>query len=249
MLQAAGVLLIIGIWVLIALYQRRIAATPFPYPWEAVRAIFTTRGTAAGSFTHLGASLLRWLTGYLLAVGTGVLIGIFMALVPVAGTLLYPLVHVIQLIPGLAWVPIALILFGLGNGATIFMIAATAVVPVIINTRSGIQQINQNMLRAARMMELGHLSTFTKIILPGAAPSIVSGLRIASANGFRVLISAEMVVGSGLGLGYSLLQARWNLDYSAAFGALVLIVLTGLIFEQALFYPLEMHVRRRRGLA
>ncbi len=233
---------------LIGIYQRRIAGTPFPYPWEAVRAIFTTRGAAAGSFAHLGASLLRWLAGYLLAVGIGVLAGIFMALVPAIGTLLYPLVHVIQLIPGLAWVPIALILFGLGNGATIFMIAATAVAPVIINTRSGIQQINQNMLRAARMMELSTVQTFTKIILPGAAPSIVSGLRVASANGFRVLISAEMVVGSGLGLGYSLLQARWNLDYSTAFGALLLIVLTGLLFEQVLFHPLEMHVLRRRGL-
>jgi len=124
----------------------------------------------------------------------------------------------------------------------------TAISPVIINTRAGIREIDKSLIRAAKMMELSSIRTFFRVIIPGAAPSIVSGLRIASANGFRVLISAEMVVGTGVGLGYSLLQARWNLDYRAAFGTVILIAIVGLSFEKLVFYPLEMKVRSRRGI-
>jgi len=63
-----------------------------------------------------------------------------------------------------------------------------------------------------------------------------------------VLISAEMVIGTGLGLGYGLLQARWNLDYNAAFGSLMLIALTGLAFEKLVFFPAEQRIRNRRGM-
>ena len=216
---------------------------PFPYPWEAAATLFST-----DILLHTAASLLRWGTGFGIAVAAGVLIGILMALKPLLGELLYPIVHTLQLIPGLAWIPITLLLFGLGNQATIFMITATAIAPVILQTKTGIQLIDRSLLRAAHMMELNPLQTFFEIILPGAAPAIISGLRVSSANAFRVLISAEMVVGSGIGLGYTLMQARWNLDYTGAFGSVLLIAGIGLLFEHALFHPWEKRVLSKRGL-
>jgi ABC-type nitrate/sulfonate/bicarbonate transport system permease component len=176
------------------------------------------------------------------------ILGLVMGIFPSWGLFLNPLITALQLIPGLAWVPITLILFGLGPGATVFMIAATALSPVVINTRTGVEQIGPGLLRAAAMMELSPGRIFFRVILPGAAPSLVSGLRIGAANGFRVLISAEMVVGTGLGLGYSLYQSRWTLDYASSFAALLLIVLIGLILERLVFVPLEERVCRRRGL-
>lgn len=247
--QAAGVLLMIGIWILFAAYNRRGPDKPFPYPWDSVAALFRSGPGGTGAFLHAGASLLRWAGGFGLAVFLGIGLGLLMAVIPPVGSLLSPLITTLQVIPGLAWVPIVLILFGLGNGATVFMITVTAVVPVIINTRAGLLLIGPDLLRAGRMMELSRWKTFRSIILPGAAPSIVSGLRVGAANGFRVLISAEMVVGTGLGLGYSLFQYRWTLDYEAAFGSLLLIALIGLSFERLLFIPVEKRINRKRGLA
>ncbi len=184
----------------------------------------------------------------MLASSIGILLGLLMGMSPSIGKLLSPLITTLQLIPGLAWIPITMILFGLGNGATIFMITVTAIAPVVINTRSGIQQIDTGLLQASRTMELSPTRTFFQVILPGASPSIISGLRTGAANGFRVLISAEMVVGSSLGLGYALYQSRWTLDYQAAFGALTLIVIIGLLVERVIFSSIDHQIRQKRGL-
>jgi len=249
-LLVAGILLIILIWTLLAFYLRQVKGRPFPYMWEAVMAIFSpSSGQENHILLHTFHSLSRWLTGYGIAVVAGISLGFATAASPRLATLLHPLIHTLQLIPGLAWVPIALILFGLGNASAIFMIAVTAFAPIVINTRSGIRHIEPNLLRAAQMMELGRIKTFSHLILPGAAPSIINGLRVASANGFRVLISAEMVLGSNLGLGYDLLQARWSFDYETAFGAVIIIVLIGLVVEKLIFSPIDDIISRKRGVA
>ncbi len=243
--QLSGILMILLIWILLAAYQRIALDKPFPYPWEAILALLDP---SQNMLLHAGASLLRWGSGFILASSLGIVLGIIMGLSPVVERLFSPLVTVLQLIPGLAWIPITMIVFGLGNGATIFMITVTAIAPIIINTRSGIQQIETVLLQAAQTMELSPRRTFFRVILPGAAPSIISGLRTGAANGFRVLISAEMVVGSSLGLGYALYQSRWTLDYQAAFGALTLIIIIGLIVERVIFSSLDCHIRQKRGL-
>ncbi len=244
----SGYLLVPVVWMVISFYNREFAGKPFPYPWEAVFAIFHTDKSGINLFIHTGASLLRWGAGFALAALSGIFLGILTAYNRRFDILLSPLVTVIQLIPGLAWIPIALILFGLGNFSTIFMIAVTSLTPVLINTRGGITQIDPVIIKAIRMMELKKTDVFRKIIIPGAAPSVLSGLRVGAANGFRVLISAEMIVGSGLGLGFSLYQSRWSLDYNLSFGALILMAAIGLILERAVFSPIERRVKRSRGL-
>lgn len=246
--SSAGVLLLLLLWMLLAFYFQEKAGKPFPYPWEAVKALFLIPHGDISLFLHAGISLLRWTAGYAIASAAGLFFGVLMWRFPLADRLASPFVATVQLIPGLAWVPIALIIFGLGNDSAIFMITMTAVAPVILNTRSGIHQIDITLLRVGEMMELSEWQRFRKIILPGAAPSIISGLRVAAANGFRVLISAEMIVGSASGLGFSMYQSRWTFDYAAAFGALLLIIVIGLIIERVIFFPLEKQVLQKRGL-
>ena len=87
------------------------------------------------------------------------------------------------------------------------------------------------------------------MLLPGALPHILSGLRIGLGNGWRVLLAAEMVVGAGTGLGYSIIQARWTLDYSSAFACLLVILGIGLTVEHLVFAPLERWTVERWRLA
>jgi ABC-type nitrate/sulfonate/bicarbonate transport system permease component len=243
-----GLLLLLLIWILIALYEREVQAKPFPYPWEAVLSIFTTPANNTALLIHGGVSLLRWIGGYGIALAIGISWGIAIWRFPLFQRLTEPLVSTIQLIPGMAWIPITLILFGLGNGSTVFMIAMTSLPPVAVNTYTGMQQLDPGLLKIPSMLELTERQRLFRVVIPGALPSIIGGLRIGAANGFRVLISAEMVVGSSLGLGYSMFQSRWTLDYASAFGALLLIIVIGLIFEQMVFLPLEQKVLQKRGL-
>ncbi len=245
--KGSGYLLILLVWLGLAIYQREAAGKPFPYPWEALASIFRRNGSQVGMALHTGISMLRWSAGFLIALVSGTLWGILCGVSRIADRLLTPMLTVLQLIPGLAWIPIAMILFGIGNGATIFMIAITVFVPIAINTRGGIRGIDPLILRAVSMMELDRWQVFRCIILPGSALGLVNGLRIGAANGFRVLISAEIVVSSGFGLGYSLFQSRWSLDYASAFGVLIIIALIGLFLEKLIFLPLETSINRRRG--
>ena len=243
-----GIGLLLAVWILLAAVEQEVNGKPFPYPWQAVTAVITPAPMQQSIFLHAGISLVRWLSGFLIAVLIGVPVGLVMGLKPRVSSLLTPAVTSLQLIPGLAWIPITLILFGLGTTSTIFMISATALSPIIINTQAGVHQLDPHLLLAAETMELSRRRVFSKIIIPGTAISLVSGLRTGAANGFRVLISAEMVVGSSLGLGYSLFNARWSLDYETAFGALLVIILIGLAIEKLLFASWDTRVRRRQGV-
>ena len=98
------------------------------------------------------------------------------------------------------------------------------------------------------MMGAGQMTMLFKVLLPGAMPSIISGLRIGLGNGWRVLVAAEMIVGAGTGLGYSIIQARWTLDYASAFACLCVICVIGLLIEHLVFNPLEKRTVERWSL-
>lgn len=242
-----GILILLAFWILLAYIEQELHGKPLPYPWQALKAILIPGQMQNSIFIHAATSLLRWGTGFALALMIGIPAGMLMGLFPRVSSILSPAVTTLQLIPGLAWIPITLILFGLGNTATIFMITATSLSAVIFNTQAGIHQLDGQLLLAARTMELSRPVILRKIIIPGSALSLINGMRVGSANGFRVLISAEMVVGSNVGLGYFLINSRWTLDYEAAFGALLVIILIGLILEKGVFARWHSHVRSRQG--
>jgi ABC-type nitrate/sulfonate/bicarbonate transport system permease component len=162
--------------------------------------------------------------------------------------LLMPLVYVLQLVPGLAWIPIAILLFGIGNRATVFMIAVTALAPVAVNMVAGIRGAAQEHLRVARMAGAGRWQTFAHVLLPGAVPHLLSGLRVGLGNSWRVVVAAEMIVGTGTGLGYSIIQSRWTLDYASAFVCIIVICVVGLLVEYVGFAKLEEATVRRWGM-
>ena len=244
--------IIVIIWQLVALWISYSRGITFPTPFQTCLRLTTLFSGIdlydKSIYQHLTASLARWGTGYLLAVVFGILAGLILG----GSTILYetcmPVVHVLQLIPGLAWIPIALLIFGIGDASTIFMIFIMGITPIILNTAGGIRGIPPIYIKTARMMGGGRFLLFFQIMLPAATVSIVCGLRIGLANSWRVLIAAEMIVGAGVGLGYAIIQSRWTLDFEAAFVCILLICLIGLVVEKLVFEVLEKRIMTQMGL-
>ncbi|NLF19275.1 MAG: ABC transporter permease [Lentisphaerae bacterium] len=242
--------LMVAVWYALAGWVRWQRGVEFPTPGDCLgRLVAMLRGEKLYGYSvgeHVLSSFLRrWLAGYLLAVAAGLGLGLVVGVSRRLHEVMMPLATVIQLIPGLAWVPIALLLFGIGNTATVFMIFITALVPIIINTAGGIEAVPDIYCRAARMMGASWPRVFCQVMLPAALPAVVNGLRIGFANGWRVLIAAEMVVGVGLGLGYAIIQARWSLDFEAAFVCIAIICAVGLVFEKVVFAVIERRITER----
>ncbi len=239
-------------WQAVSMWVFEIKGVVYPSPADTVlRLIDMLSGTKLYDHTiieHLMSSLARWGTGYVLAAITGIVAGMLMGASPaINGIGMIPMT-VLQLIPGLAWIPIALLLFGLGETSTVFMIYMTVLPAVAISTASGIREAPPIYRRAASILGTGRAAMFFRVLLPAASLQMLNGLRIGLANGWRVLIAAEMVVGVGLGLGYVLVQARWSLDFEAAFVSILVICAIGLFIEKILFSAVERRVRDRLGL-
>jgi ABC-type nitrate/sulfonate/bicarbonate transport system permease component len=199
-------------------------------------------------FYHVYASLRRWLIGY----GIAVIIGLTTGLILGYSSRLYQAgmvpVCILQMIPGLAWIPIAMLIFGLGDLSAIFIIGMTAIAPIILNVSTGIRQVPPVNVRVARMVGSSNLSLFFKVLLPYAVLDINNGLRIGMANAWRVLIAAEMVVGVAVGLGYSISQATYTIDYLTAFSCIIVICFIGLFVEKIFFAEIEKFARHRMGM-
>lgn len=251
----AGILLVLLIWYLMAWYVNEFMdiVLRFPYPsesigwaWDAL--IRENRIYGHTILEHLTASLRRVLIAFIGAAVVGIVLGTILGYF----TKIYPIgiipVTVFQTIPGLAWVPIALLLFGLGDKASIFIIFAVATMVITINVSGGIRTIPDVVTRAAGMMGANGVIMFFKILVPYSAVSIINGLRLGMGSAWRVLIAAEMLIGTGIGLGSSMEILRDDLDYVGAFGCIVIIVIIGLIIDKVIFSAIERSVRHRLGM-
>ena len=231
-------LLLFAGWTILALFEREVGDKPFPYPWEALKSLFILRKGDISLFLHAGYSLLRWITGYVIASVTGIVLGIGMWRYPVFKQADLA-VHIDDTVDSRYRLdsdcPDSV---RSGQYIDDFHDCHDRTGTGCSQHTDGIQQIGPNLMLVSRMLELSRKKIVTRIILPGAAPSMINGLRVAAANGFRVLISAEMIA-ELQPVGYSLYQSRWTLDYASAFGSLLLIVVIGLIIEQLLFIPLR----------
>ena len=251
----AGILLVLLIWYLMAWYVNEFMdiVLEFPYPSESIGWAWDalTRENKIYGHTmweHLTASLRRVLIAFVLAAAVGIVLGTILGYF----TKIYPIgiipVTVFQTIPGLAWVPIALLLFGLGDKASIFIIFAVATMVITINVAGGIRMIPDVITRAAGMMGANSIIMFFKILIPYSAVSIINGLRLGMGSAWRVLIAAEMLIGTGIGLGSSMEILRDDLDYVGAFGCIVIIVIIGLLIDKVIFSAIEKSVRHRLGM-
>ena len=246
------VFFLLMVWQVIAFIVFYSRGVVFPNPWQTFARFWEllSGGTILRYtiYGHLYESLVRWGTGFLMAGVTGISIGILMGWSSFFERLMMPIIFILQPIPSLAWIPVAILLLGLGQRSTIFIIFLAGVFPIVINMAAGVSSVNKMYIRAAKMLGSDDKTLFFKVLLPGAIPHLLSGFRVGLANGWRALIAAEMVAGAGSGLGYAIYQSRWNLDYTSAFVSIIVICIIGLIIERFGFALIEKRTIERWGL-
>lgn len=199
----------------------------------------------------MGVSLSRGGLGFLVALAIGTPLGLLIARVRPVRRGIGPLVSGLQSLPSVAWVPAAIIFFGIGNAA-IYAVVLLGAVPSIANGMvSGIDQVPPLYSRVGRVLGARGLSAARFVLLPAALPGYVGGLRQGWAFSWRSLMAAELIVKSpelGTGLGQLLEEGRFLQDMSLVFAGILGILVVGIAVELLLFAPLERRVLRRRGL-
>jgi nitrate/nitrite transport system permease protein len=200
--------------------------------WELIAHPFYDRGGLdKGLFWHIFASLQRVALGYVLAAVAGIALGVLIGQSIWAMRGLDPIFQVLRTVPPLAWLPISLAAFRDGQPSAIFVIFITAIWPIIINTAVGVRNIPEDYRNVARVVRLGGLEYFAKIMLPAAAPYIFTGLRIGIGLSWLAIVAAEMLIG-GVGIGFFIWDA-WNSSLiSDIVVALVYVGLVGFCLDR-----------------
>lgn len=201
--------------------------------------------------TALATSLGRGVVGFVLAVAIGTPIGIAVARVRWVRTALGPLLKALQVLPSVAWVPAAVLWFGLTDATVYFVVLVGSVPSVVTGLVTGIDQVPAWYRRVGTVLGAGPLAMTQHVILPAALPAYVSGLRQSWAFAWRSLMGAELIAGGdrlGFGLGSLLHDGRVRDDLRTVLVAMLLILAVGVLAELAGFAPLEQRLARRRGL-
>jgi NitT/TauT family transport system permease protein len=152
-------------------------------------------------------SLLRVLVGFAIGAGLALPLGLLMGTNRAVYKLFDPLVQILRPIPPIAYIPLSILWFGLGNPPAFFLISLGSFFPVLMNTIAGVHQVDSIYIRAARNLGVGRMTMFRRVILPAATPYILAGARIGMGTAFIVVIVAEMIAVNN-GLGFRILEAR-----------------------------------------
>ena len=189
---------------------------------------------------HIGASLKRVATGFMLAVLVAVPLGLWMGRVTAVYDTLNPLFQILRPISPIAWIPLAILWFGVGDVSPVFLIFLSAVFPVIVQTAHGVHTIEKRYLDAAVNFGVSRRKMFRQVVVPAVLPDIVVGMRISLGVAWLVVVAAEMIVRSS-GLGFMIIDARnAGNRYDLVIAAMVIIGIIGLL--------LDVGMRRLEGL-
>ena len=218
-----------------------------PHPYDASQGgrlawLFSGEllGDAAGS-------LYRVLAGFFLGAALGLPLGLLMGANDRIYRLMNPLVQVLRPIPPIAYIPLAILWFGLGNPPAIFLIVIGAFFPVLMNTIAGVRHVDGIYLRAARNLGADQMTVFRRVMLPAATPYILTGMRIAIGTAFIVVIVSEMIAVNN-GLGYRILEAREYFWSDKIIAGMFSIGLLGLGIDLAMSRINNHLLRWHRGL-
>src|SRR5690606_14032841 len=193
-------------------------------------------------------TLMRLLAGFALAAVAGVAIGIAMGRSRRAEDIFLPLVSIFAPIPGLAYAPLFLLWFGLGNVAAVLLVGFVSMFSVILNTWTGVKAVKQIWVRSAQAMGADNRRLFRHVILPGALPYILTGLRLGLAQAWRILVAVEMLAAVPQGLGWMIFGAREFLNTDVMLAGIAVIAIIGLLLEKFVFQKLEDYTVVRWGM-
>ncbi len=218
----------------------------FPSPYE-VGEDLVYMASDGSLFFGIGTTLMRLVVGLGIAIAGGIVLGIFMARIETVNQTIGSLVLGLQSIPSIAWVPLAILWFGLTDGGIIFVTAIGAMFAVTINTYTGIKNIDPHYVEAARNMGAKGTQLITNVLIPAAFPYMISGFKQGWAFAWRGVIGAELLF-SFLGLGFLLNVGRQLNEVSQVIAIMLVIMLIGMAVDGFVFKKIENKVMSRWGL-
>ncbi|MFC4237182.1 nitrate ABC transporter permease [Thalassospira xianhensis] len=208
----------------------------FVKAWEELSNPFYDAGpNDKGIGIQIGYSLYRVLSGYFLAAAIAIPAGFLIGMSPLMYRALDPFIQILRPISPLAWMPLALFVIQDSQASAIFVIFICSIWPMLINTAFGVAGVRKDWVNVARTHELGTLKTAWIVILPAAAPTILTGMRISIGIAWLVIVAAEMLVG-GTGIGYYVWNEWNNLDLTSVVFSILMIGLVGMLLDTAFAY-------------
>jgi len=200
-------------------------------------------GSLAG---HAQASVSRVARGFLLAACIGLPLGLVCGRFPIAQRIFEPVINLIRTVPGIGWLPVAMVWFGVGEKTTMFLIGLAAFFPIFINAAQGAANISVSFLRAGAMLGANKLTLFTTVILPASFPSLVAGLRIGLGISWAYVVLGELT-GVDKGLGAVMMDARMLGHVDVVMVTMVYIAILGWLSDKILFGVLRLFRLRGAG--
>jgi ABC-type nitrate/sulfonate/bicarbonate transport system permease component len=239
----------VGIAVLLAIWQAMSVAYDLqlilPPPLAVARTIVDTLTLntdrwlyGANIYQHLAASFVRALSGFAIASAFAIPLGLFVGRFRSVREYVDPVIRSLYPIPGIAWIPLAILWFGLGNTAVIFVVFIAEFFPLYFNTEAGSRNINPILIDAARCFGARRATLLRRVILPASLPYIVTGMRIALGGAWRMIVAGEMLA-SQSGIGSVLMESRYQLRATDLMMAMILISVVGYATERLIVGTLE----------
>ena len=233
---ALVVLALLVLWQLLTAVWGVISPARFPTPlevWQAMVQIGVDGYSNARWHEHALRSVLLVTMGFVVASSLGVALGLAMGASRGVEAFVNPIFLLLRPIPPLAWIPLAIVWLGLGDAAKMMVIFVSAFVPSVINSYSGVRQIDRPVFEAAAMLGSGGWRHWREVLVPGALPSIFTGLRLSLQASWTTLVAAELV-GAVAGLGQILNQAAQDIYPAMILVGMVSVAFAGWLMTQGL---------------
>lgn len=232
LLGALGLLCLLSLWFVGT--DLLPARDSFIHRFSPVLTVMSLGGLVTGSdlLVHVAVSLKRVLVGLAVAIVIGVPLGLAVGSSRMLDTATSPAFQLLRMISPLSWMPIAVMLFGLGDGAIYFLLAFAATWPILLNTAAGVRALDQRWLLLARSLAATPSETMLRIVIPGVMGHVLTGIRLAIGIAWIVLVPCEML-GVSAGLGYLILDTRDRLAYSELTAVVLVIGVIGFALDGA----------------
>ena len=223
----AVIALLVGLWWAVVVLTGSVV---FPTPWQVVTG--TVELVRDGTlWQHIGASLFRVGTGFGVAVLVAVPLGLWIGWVEGAYVTLNPLFQMLRPISPIAWIPLAILWFGVGDLSPIFLIFIASVFPMVVQTTAGVHTIEKRYLRAAANFGVSRQTLFRQVVIPAVLPQVIVGMRIGLGVAWLVVVAAEMIALRS-GLGYLIIDSRnAGNRYDLVIAGMIIIGLIGLMLD------------------
>lgn len=229
-IKIATPLVMILLWWLLSM---AVGEKYFASPKEVIKTfgvLMTDGYVGTNLVTHMIASLLRTITGYLLAVALAIPIGLWMGMNKYVSACLTPIFAIIRPIPAIAFLPLFIMWFGIGEPARISLIFMSAFLYIVLNTYGGVKTVPNGLIQTAQNLGANRFQLFSKVIFPATLPPIMTGLKTGLAVSWSIVVAAELLA-SQEGLGYMIMDAATFFRMPVVYVGIILIGLIGLILE------------------